>query len=59
MDSGDQVWILENGNVPFVLRPTGKRGETFILVGECYLHGVMDGQLFEAGEPDWTELAIV
>ncbi|KAI1299868.1 heterokaryon incompatibility protein-domain-containing protein [Xylaria venustula] len=39
---GDRICVLVGGEVPFVIRPTG-RG-TYTLVGECYLDGVMDGE---------------
>ncbi|KAN0120243.1 hypothetical protein V8E51_002451 [Hyaloscypha variabilis] len=41
---GDEVWVLENGRVPFILRPT-RNNFSFSLIGECYVHGIMDGQL--------------
>ncbi|KAH6716460.1 heterokaryon incompatibility protein-domain-containing protein [Leptodontidium sp. MPI-SDFR-AT-0119] len=40
MKEDDIVVILYGGRVPFVLRP---RDEHFYLVGECYVHGIMDG----------------
>ncbi len=59
----DEVWILEHGRVPFVLRrreeqpstsrPTGNRQPEvyYEFRGECYLHGAMHGQLMsKAGE---------
>ena len=44
---GDQVWVLENGRVPFILRPR-KESAPFVLVEECYLHGIMDGELMQS-----------
>ena len=41
---GDVVAILEGGNVPFVLR---QRGPYWEVVGACYVHGVMFGQMFD------------
>jgi hypothetical protein len=46
---GDQIWIFYHGNVPFVMR---KRNTDNVqngchelhLVGDAYVHGVMDGQ---------------
>jgi hypothetical protein len=36
---------LSGGNVPFVLRPLpGPQPNTFELVGDCYVHGVMNGE---------------
>jgi hypothetical protein len=40
---GDIVCILFGCSVPVLLRPVGK-GQHHILVGECYLHGMMDGE---------------
>jgi hypothetical protein len=40
MKEDDIVVILYDGRVPFVLRP---RDEHFYLVGECYVHRIMDG----------------
>ncbi|KAK3984277.1 HET-domain-containing protein [Cladorrhinum sp. PSN332] len=38
---GDEVWILCDGQVPFVLRKIGKASYRF--VGEAYVHGIMFG----------------
>ncbi|KAI0515179.1 heterokaryon incompatibility protein-domain-containing protein [Xylaria bambusicola] len=42
---GDCICILVGGEVPFVVRPT-RRG-TYTIVGECYVDGVMDGEVVE------------
>lgn len=47
---GDKVCVLANGNVPFVLRSVGESEEEWRLVGECYLHGIMDGEAVEKNE---------
>ncbi|KPM34976.1 hypothetical protein AK830_g11599 [Neonectria ditissima] len=41
LQAGDEVWLLEGGRTPFVLRrgPDGHR-----LVGETYVHGFMNGE---------------
>jgi hypothetical protein len=47
---GDQVWVLIGGKVPFVLRPVvdndgmSSFDNSFRLIGDCYLHGIMDGE---------------
>lgn len=41
---GDQVWVVEQARVPFVLRPIPDTGY-YELVGECYVHGIMNGEL--------------
>ncbi|KAJ3528242.1 hypothetical protein NM208_g7335 [Fusarium decemcellulare] len=46
VELGDVVCIFIGAQVPHVLRPTGKG--TYELMGECYLHGVMDGEVLAA-----------
>ncbi|KAB5513112.1 heterokaryon incompatibility protein-domain-containing protein [Coniochaeta sp. 2T2.1] len=43
---GDRVSILGNSPVPFLLRPRDGEPGTYSLVGECYVHGIMDGELW-------------
>lgn len=40
---GDVICILFGSSVPFVLRPNGTSGQ-WKLVGECYVHGIMNGE---------------
>jgi hypothetical protein len=58
---GDVVAVLRGGEVPFVLRKSKKQGHTqercgdlskqcFELVGRCYVHGIMDGQMMKSHE---------
>ncbi|KAF2028166.1 hypothetical protein EK21DRAFT_70251 [Setomelanomma holmii] len=51
---GDEVWVLYGGQVPFILRPTDQSDESneanlFRLVGDAYVHGIMDGEAVQAG----------
>ncbi|KAK0652648.1 hypothetical protein B0T16DRAFT_104087 [Cercophora newfieldiana] len=41
---GDQIAILAGAGTPYLLRETGGKR---LLVGECYIHGAMDGEVFE------------
>jgi len=43
---GDQIVLLKGGRVPYVLRNAGSN--KFEVVGECYVHGVMQGEAFDA-----------
>jgi hypothetical protein len=43
VEEGDEIWVLLGGDVPFVLRPVPGSSE-YTLVGDCYLHGIMDGE---------------
>jgi Heterokaryon incompatibility protein (HET) len=44
---GDQVCILFGGNVPYILRP---ENDHYLLIGEAYVHGVMDGEVIQEYE---------
>ena len=44
MDEGDIVCVLFGGKMPFCLRPSGRQ---YILVGECYAHGLMKGEVMD------------
>jgi hypothetical protein len=39
---GDKICLLFGSTVPFILRECGEG--YFKLVGECYIHGIMDGE---------------
>lgn len=40
---GDQVVILKGGRTPYIWR---KKRDHYVLVGECYVHGIMHGEVF-------------
>ncbi|KAF2180153.1 HET-domain-containing protein [Zopfia rhizophila CBS 207.26] len=42
---GDWVVIFEGGNVPFIAH---QRGSSWEIVGACYVHGCMQGQVFDS-----------
>ncbi len=47
---GDQICVLLGCNIPLILRQRKIEG-TYEIVGECYLHGFMDGEaLRESGK---------
>jgi hypothetical protein len=52
---GDEVWILGGGQVPFLLRPTGKR---YLFVENCYVHGVMEGEVIDDWESNVATVTI-
>lgn len=47
LEAGDIVSVLFGGTTPFVLRPVG---ESYMLVGECYVYGLMNGEAIEIRE---------
>jgi hypothetical protein len=49
---GDEIWVLLGGQVLYVLREAGKKyvlfGEKeYEFIGECYIHGLMDGEAMQ------------
>ena len=59
---GDEVHVLSGATVPFILRHRKEKlstvtdeaqGRVFLLVGDAYIHGVMEGEAAEAASyPD-------
>lgn len=51
-EPGDAVCILAGGTVPVVLRKaTWLNNDSWVLIGECYIEGVMEGEFMRAMEP--------
>lgn len=45
LQDGDVVAVLRGGKTPFLLRKVSGGGDArWVLVGECYVHGLMDGE---------------
>ena len=41
-EKGDLLVMFEGFAMPFALRP---KGDNFVIIGDCYIHGIMDGEL--------------
>ena len=52
------VAIIYRAPKPFILRP---KGENYQLVGECYVHGIMDGEAMKGVDPktQWEEITVI
>lgn len=48
----DKVCLLAGGQVPFVLRKKNEENERYQVIGECYVHDLMDGSHWEGLEKD-------
>ena len=57
--TGDLVVLVEGAFVPYVLRPVVNKESTFSLVGEAYVHGVMDGGEKLTEGLDWSKFNII
>ena len=44
MRAGDMICVFLGGNVPWVIR---QEGSEYTLVGECYVHGIMKGEIMQ------------
>ncbi|KAF2662059.1 hypothetical protein K491DRAFT_339820 [Lophiostoma macrostomum CBS 122681] len=59
---GDETWILQGGNVPFLLRrrtePNKEEPTDHHLIGECYLHGFMTGKAVAAGDVGFSTIVL-
>jgi hypothetical protein len=60
-EPGDRIAIIHGSGVPFVLRrsadKSGKRA--WQIVGECYVHGIMDGEVIHMYEMGRVESATI
>jgi WD repeat-containing protein 55 len=55
---GDQISVLWGAPVPFVVRPWGTSG-SFQLIGECYVHGIMDGEVIQMTDLKREEIRLI
>ncbi len=50
---GDEVCVLVGAEVPYVLR---RKGQAFEVVGECYCHGIMEGEMMIGPKAGWLNI---
>lgn len=53
-----EVYIILGNEVPSMLRRTGPEGNSFRIVGETYVPGIMHDEMFDSGEPRLMKLQI-
>ena len=54
---GDVVAVIDGMTVLMLLRRS--KGSEFTLVGDCYVHGIMDGEVVTSGEYPAEEICLV
>lgn len=54
---GDEIAIIEGQAAPFVIRPVGDGNHR--LIGECYIHGVMKGEIVLAEDYEAEEICLM
>jgi hypothetical protein len=57
VEKGDAVWVLAGAAVPLVLRPA-KLGR-WKLVGEAYVHGIMNGEVAKSMGNELQKIELV
>ncbi|KAI1840931.1 hypothetical protein JX266_012867 [Neoarthrinium moseri] len=57
--NGDLLYLVEGCHVPFLLRPAGDIEGGHRLVGECYVHGIMDGEALKLESADKADIVLV
>ena len=55
---GDEICVFAGGHVPFVVRRK-QGGASYQLVGECYVHGIMDGEIGQVEGFEMQEIKLV
>ena len=56
--AGDGICVFFGALVPFVVRPHKSSG-SYQLIGECYVHGIMDGEILQMPGLETEEITIV
>jgi hypothetical protein len=56
-EKGDVCSIVCGSDVPLLLRPSGP--STYVVVGECYVHGVMDGEVVKANNEERQMIKLI
>jgi hypothetical protein len=58
---GDSIVVVAGSRVPFVMRRVsdGGQGTRWILIQECYVHGVMSGEYAQDAGIEWEEIIII
>ncbi|KAH8807648.1 hypothetical protein F5884DRAFT_900010 [Xylogone sp. PMI_703] len=52
-----EIWVVPGARTPFVLQ---QQGGSYLLIGECYVHGLMEGQalVYEEYSYKWQEIEL-
>ncbi|MCJ1449895.1 hypothetical protein MMC28_000223 [Mycoblastus sanguinarius] len=53
---GDVVTVLLGGDLPFILRPVDE--EQYVLIGDCYVDGIMNGEALQRIDAEVKEIII-
>lgn len=49
-EEGDRIAVIDGGKVPYILRPSKEEPGSWCLIGDAYVHGIMDGEAVALSE---------
>jgi hypothetical protein len=55
-ECGDEVCIVSGARIPFVVR---RCQGNYRLVGECWVQGIMEGEMFALQNLEWKEISVI
>lgn len=55
---GDSVCVFQGGGVPYVVRASEAETVGWRFVGECYVHGIMAGEVLKREEFSWKDMKL-
>jgi hypothetical protein len=59
---GDVIWALSGGQALYMLREATRESKQYTFIGECYVHGLMDGEILRmlrVGEAHMEDISLV
>ncbi len=59
---GDLIWALAGGQALYILRPMNQEINQYRFIGECYVHGLMDGEVLRRlhlGETRMEDISLI
>jgi hypothetical protein len=57
-EPGDEVWILFNGRIPYILRKIEGEEQGYYFLGEAYVHGFMEGEIFSRDKVNGLDVTV-
>ena len=56
---GDIICVFAGGRVPYVIRETQDGSIYFNFIGDCYVHGMMHGEVVASESSTWKEIGLL
>ena len=55
---GDIISLMRGSPVPVIIRPS-QQGNSYLMIGQCYIHGIMDGEAVARKEDQFQRIELV